>query len=164
MKYAYLCSKIIKMRIINQISEDTFVIKMENSDLKCSRPNVSETYVAKAGTSIQIEGMNLIYVNPENGLSAPIYGKFAFASNCIYTSHRIQIGMTRLREGVLPILEALTVKDTSSEASYFGTDVIHFYKDGIKLVQYRLERSAIWQTVTQDIFENYVYPNIINKN
>jgi hypothetical protein len=82
------------MKIIKQLSEDEFVIKMEEHDLKSySTMQVAHDYV-EFGENTGITAEN----------DVKLYGKFVYCSNWIKAWHNIQIPIRTLIKVVLPLL------------------------------------------------------------
>ena len=122
------------MKVIQQLSEDEFVVKMDETDLK-KEPSVivAHDYVAfSANQGFMVDG------------SVTPYGKFeGCASNWIKGRHIVQIGIRDMIDVVLPMLNKHEfcqpehlVRDGKPVYKY-GTSHLIFYEDGIEKIAIR---------------------------
>lgn len=114
------------MKITKQISEDEFIIKMEEHDLKSySTMRIAHNYV-EFGDNMGIEA--------ENGVK--LYGKFASCANWIRALHNVHISIRTLIKVVLPYLnnhkyckEEHLLTDDGKPNYIWSTDPLFYYTE-----------------------------------
>jgi hypothetical protein len=125
------------MKIIKQLSEDEFVIKMEEHDLKSySTMRVAHDYV-EFGDNMGIEA--------ENGVK--LYGKFASCANWIRALHNVHISIRTLIKVVLPYLnkhkycqEEHLLTDDGKPNYIWSTDPLFYYtEEGQQVISFQDE-------------------------
>ena len=126
------------MRIIKQLSEDEFVIKLDNSDLRTeNRVVIAHDYV-QFGANVGLEVYSNAGFQPK--------GKFATCANWIKGYFDVQIGIRSFIKVILPHLlennycqESHLVDDKGNPLYNWDTTPIIFRKDGKDVIAFKME-------------------------
>lgn len=109
------------MKIIKQLSESEFVIRMEETDLK------NETLLLVEHDYVQF-GVNMGIQTSMYDVKEPIYGKYAFCANWVNSMFNVQIPIRDMVKFVLPYLnEHEYCTEEHIKDNYYGESVIKFF-------------------------------------
>lgn len=153
------------MQIIKQLSNDEFVIKLEDTDKRVYKPDT----LLVAHDYVQFNGRTTLFTD-SSLVKESLTGPYARCSNCISISTQIQIGIREFIEKYLPFLnhheycqkEHLLTSDKQPNYT-LGTDVIRYFDTQSQQCRYwfRKDGSAEWSDLSQEEF-NLFLNNQIN--
>lgn len=145
------------MKIIKQLSDDTFIVQMYESDLS------DEIRMVAMHDYVEFSANQGIIADAECG---HVTGPFAFCTNWIKARHKVQIGIRDMVKFVLPYLnknEYCTEEhllDSDGTPNYnWDNRPIFYYDNGQKMVAYHKEDDPEITIVTEE-----EYNSLINKH
>ena len=142
------------MRIIKQLKEDEFVIKMEESDLKKNLHMIVAHDYVEFDQSMGIQADN----------DCPtLTGKFALCANWIRARFDVQINIRDMVDFVLPFLNShqycqkdhLKMSDGSDNYCYEDSLITYFDKEsGTPMVAVRMEGETKYSVMTRKVYNS----------
>lgn len=143
------------MKIISQIEEDVFTIKVEEFDTKKKSITIAHDYV-------QLSASGLIYT--DISVKEPLAGKHVMCANALFVPMSVQMGIRGAQKILFPLLQSHEYMQ-SSHLEYKGKptynycdDIIFYHKDRTNMVAIRLEGDIEYSHVTRE-FYNKVLKN-----
>ena len=156
------------MKIIKQISDTDFVIRMEEHDLT-EYNHVSDSKLIIAHDYVQFNDRISIAADPYH-VTESLKGPYAWCSNNIQALVGVQIPIRTFKYAVMPILENskylkekhFEKRETGEFGYNYSNQALFFYKDG-QQVSFKLKNDTSWSTVSKHVFDALIYPMILKK-
>lgn len=168
------------MKIIKQLSEDEFIVKLEDKD----KEKNFGCGVSIAHDYVEFYGKSLLYTE-----SSVVINRGKFSSNTIPVFKSLQIPIKSMYSVILPLLKNnLYLQDEHFKDRQYDEDdiyytqngkdkprylkgdiypvysyynqIVHYYKDGIRMVAFSMKGEKQFNHVTLKFFNEYVLPNL----
>lgn len=141
------------MRIIDQLSEDTFVVKLSEKDLDSTqRLVIAHDYV-------MYSHRQLMETEPSIDKELKLHGKYALCSNAALVQQQVQIDIRTFIKAVLPIVNTHPYCQEShlkrdGKDVYIGySQKLIYRKDGVKMIAVKPEKATEFTHIPYDTYE-----------
>ena len=141
------------MRIIDQLSEDTFVVKLSEKDLDSTqRLVIAHDYV-------MYSHRQLMETEPSIDKELKLHGKYALCCNAALVQQSVQIDIRTFIKAVLPIVnnppycQESHLKRNGKDVYIGCSQKLIYCKDGVRMIAVKPEKATEFTHITYDTYE-----------